>query len=240
MSRPSAIVTGGASNIGWAVARHLSATHQVCVADIAEPADPLPAGCEYIRCDVTDPAQVQAAVQAAQRRGPLQSVVHSAAITQPAVPIMSLAMADWRRVIDINLTGAFVVCQAAAPAMQRPGGAIVLISSRAGKTGVAALNVSEQGTKAHYCASKAGVISLAKSLALELAREGVRVNAVAPGSIEGAMIPREQWSALASRIPLGRLGHADEVAKAVRFLCSSDADYITGHVLDVNGGTLMD
>ena len=240
MPASSAIVTGGSSNIGWAVAQRLAREHQVFIADIAPPAAPLPPSCRFVACDVTDTAQVAAVVNAASAAGPLRAVVHSAAITQPAVPIVDLAIEDWQRVIHVNLTGAFVVCKAAAAAMQRPGGAIVLISSRAGKSGVAALNVTSKGAKAHYCASKAGVISLAKSLATELAAEGVRVNAVAPGSIEGAMIPRDQWPALAQMIPLRRLGTPAEVADAVAFLCSEESRYITGHVLDVNGGTLMD
>jgi NAD(P)-dependent dehydrogenase (short-subunit alcohol dehydrogenase family) len=236
----NAIVTGGSSNIGWAIVQRLAGEHRVFIADIAPPVGQLPASCEFMRCDVTDPAQVETLVQAATASGPLRAVVHSAAITQPAVPITRLALEDWQHVIHVNLTGAFVVCKAVAPAMQRPGGSIVLVSSRAGKTGVAALNVTGEGAKAHYCASKAGVISLAKSLATELAPEGVRVNAVAPGSIEGAMIPRERWPALASMIPMRRLGTPEEVADAVRFLCSQESRYITGHVLDVNGGTLME
>lgn len=106
--------------------------------------------------------------------------------------------------------------------------------------GYAGFDPTPSGTKAHYCASKAGVNSLIKSFAIELAPYGVRVNGVAPGSIEGTMIPREQWAALAERIPLGRLGRPEEVADAVWFLCSPQASYITGHLLDVNGGTLMD
>jgi 3-oxoacyl-[acyl-carrier protein] reductase len=101
------------------------------------------------------------------------------------------------------------------------------------------LNASASGTKAHYAASKAALLSLVKSLAIELAPDGVRVNAVVPGSIEGRMIPRERWPELAARIPLGRLGTPDEVAAAAQWLCSDAARYVTGHALDVNGGTWM-
>jgi NAD(P)-dependent dehydrogenase (short-subunit alcohol dehydrogenase family) len=239
MAAPVAIVTGGSSNIGWAIVRRLAATHDVFIGDVAPPKEELPARCRYVACDVTDSGQVASLVAECSAQGPLRTVVHSAAITQPAVPVVDLPLADWERVIRVNLTGAFIVCKHAAAAMQRPGGGIVLVSSRAGRTGVAALNVANAGAKAHYCASKAGVISLAKSLATELASDGVRVNAVAPGSIEGTMIPRERWDAIARQVPLGRLGTAEEVAGAVAFLCSDDARYITGHVLDVNGGTLM-
>ncbi len=117
---------------------------------------------------------------------------------------------------------------------------MVLISSRAAKTGFAALGVNTGATKAHYCASKAGVISLTKSLATELARHAIRVNGIAPGPIEGTMIPSEQWNDIASRVPLGRLGRPEEIAETAHFLCSQQAGYITGHILDVNGGTLMD
>jgi 3-oxoacyl-[acyl-carrier protein] reductase len=116
---------------------------------------------------------------------------------------------------------------------------MVMIASRAARTGYAALAPSPTGTKAHYCASKAGVLSLVKSLAIELAPDGVRVNAVVPGSIEGTMIPRERWPELAARIPLRRLGLPEEVAECVAFLCSSQSRYVTGHAFDVNGGTWM-
>jgi 3-oxoacyl-[acyl-carrier protein] reductase len=96
------------------------------------------------------------------------------------------------------------------------------------------------GTKSAYSASKAGVISLVKSLAIELAPAGVRINGIAPGSIEGTMIPQEKWAELARSIPLKRLGRPDEIAEAAFYLCSEEASYITGHILDVNGGTLMD
>jgi 3-oxoacyl-[acyl-carrier protein] reductase len=106
--------------------------------------------------------------------------------------------------------------------------------------GYAGFDPNPEGTKAHYCASKAGVISLIKSLAIELAPFGVRINGLAPGSIEGTMIPKELWAGLAEKIPLKRLGLPAEIAEAAYFLCSDSASYITGHILDVNGGTLMD
>ncbi|MFH2131220.1 MAG: SDR family oxidoreductase, partial [bacterium] len=131
--------------------------------------------------------------------------------------------------------------KAAIPFLQRNrDSAMVLISSRAGKTGFAAMGVNPTATKAHYCASKAGVISLTKSLAMELAVQGVRVNGIAPGPFEGTMIPSEQWQDIAQRVPLRRLGRPEEIAEAALFLCSPRAGFITGHILDVNGGTLMD
>ena len=234
-----AIVTGGASNIGWACALRLAQRHLVVIADIAAPRQPLPAGMHFRATDVTQPEACRAVVAHAQSLGPMATLVHSAAITAPAKPIAEITLDEWRRVIDINLTGAFIVAQAAIPALRASRGNMVMIGSRAARTGVAGLVPTAQGVKPHYCASKAGVLSLVKSLAIELAADGIRVNAVLPGAIEGAMIPRERWPELAQRIPLGRLGHPEEIADAVSYLCSPEAGYITGHAIDVNGGTWM-
>ncbi|HVL10216.1 MAG TPA: SDR family NAD(P)-dependent oxidoreductase [Burkholderiaceae bacterium] len=237
--KPVAIVTGGARNIGRAIVQRFAADYRVVVADLAEPQDALPEGCEFIRTDVCDPAQVAQLVEQAGRLGALQALVHSAAITAPARSIAETPLDEWKRILDVNLTGSFIVAQAAIAPLARARGSITLLTSRAGKTGFAALNASRSGTKAHYCASKAGVISLMKSLATELAPD-VRVNAVAPGPIEGEMIPRDRWPEIAARVPLGRLGRIEEIADAAYFLASPAASFITGHVLDVNGGTLMD
>lgn len=234
-----AIVTGGASNIGWACAQRLAAHFQVLIADIKAPEQALPSGMHFWSADVTQPESCRALIAHAQSLGPVKTVVHSAAITAPAKPIDQISLDEWRRVIDINLTGTFIVAQAALPALRASQGNMVMIASRAARTGVAALVPSSQGVKPHYCASKAGMLSLVKSLATELAVDGIRVNAVLPGSIEGTMIPRERWPELSQRIPLGRLGHPDEIADVVNFLCSSAASYITGHAIDVNGGTWM-
>lgn len=236
---PIAIVTGGSSNIGWACVRRLAPDHAVVIADLRAPSEPLPAGARFVQTDVTDAAACQRLMADAAGESGLAILVHSAAITAPARPIEQIPADEWRRLIDVNLTGAFLVAQAAIPALRRARGTVAMIASRAGRTGYAALNASPSGTKAHYAASKAALLSLVKSLAIELAPDGVRVNAVVPGSIEGAMIPRERWPELAARIPLGRLGTPDEVADAVRYLCSPEARYITGHAMDVNGGTWM-
>ncbi|HLR13395.1 MAG TPA: SDR family NAD(P)-dependent oxidoreductase [Burkholderiaceae bacterium] len=237
--KPVIIVTGGANNIGRAISDHFLTSHRVVVADIAEPATPLAGDGVFIQTDITNSDQVASLYEQAAGLGPLQALVHSAAISAPARPIHDIDLAEWRRIIEVNLTGAFIVSQAAI-AHLRPGtGSITLLTSRAAKTGYAALNVGSGGTKPHYCASKAGVISLMKSLATELAPE-IRVNAVAPGPIEGEMIPQEKWADIAARVPLGRLGAPSEIAAAVAFLVSPAAGFITGHVLDVNGGTLMD
>lgn len=237
----SVLVTGGANNIGWGCATRFAATDEVVVADLEAPSEqsgtrPL----HFVECDVTDADACEEAVAYAERIAPLRGVVHSAGITAPPRPVESVDVDEWRRIIDVNLTGSFLVARAAIPALRRTQGALVMIASRAGRAGYAALNASPtDGTKAHYSASKAGVLSLVRSLAYELAPDGVRVNAVVPGSIEGAMIPRERWPELAQRIPIGRLGKPGDIADAVEYLCSEAAGYITGHALDVNGGTWM-
>lgn len=237
--RPIALVTGGASNIGWACVRRLAADHAVVIGDLKAPTDPMPEGVRHLPVDITDADACRRLLADAAGEQGLAVLVHSAAITAPARPIEQIPPDEWRRLVDVNLTGAFLVAQAAIPHLRRARGTAVMIASRAGRTGYAALNASASGTKAHYAASKAALLSLVKSLAIELAPDGVRVNAVVPGSIEGAMIPRDRWPELAARIPLGRLGTPDEVADAVRWLCSADARYVTGHALDVNGGTWM-
>lgn len=235
--RPVALVTGGSRNIGWAVVQRFARTHRVLIGDLVPPAGPLPEGICWQECDVRDYAACEQLVRAAGE--PLAALVHSAAITRPPVPIVELEPAEWAEVINVNLNGAYHVARAAIRALNAAAGSAVLIASRAARVGHAALAPASSGTKPHYCAAKAGVISLARSLAIELAPQGVRVNCVAPGSIEGDMIPRERWPEIAARVPLGRMGRPEEIAEACYFLCSTAASYVTGHVLDANGGTWM-
>lgn len=237
--KPVAIVTGGARNIGWSIVNRLAADYQVVIADLTPPEGVLPDQSSFFQTDVSDPDAVRRLIDYAAQRGAITTLVHSAAITAPVKPLAQVTLEEWRRVVDINLTGTFILAQAAIAELVSNKGSMTVLSSRAAKTGYAALIPSKGGTKPHYCASKAGVISLMKSLAIEFAPD-VRVNAVAPGPIEGDMIPRERWPEIAARVPLNRLGKTDEIAEAVHFLASPAASFITGHVLDVNGGTLMD
>jgi 3-oxoacyl-[acyl-carrier protein] reductase len=148
---------------------------------------------------------------------------------------MRMKRDDWDLVLNTNLTGAFLMIQQVLPAMIRERwGRIVNISSIVGETGNAG--------QANYAASKAGLIGLTKSIAQEIASRNVTVNAVAPGFIATDMtqvLPQELKDKMLAAIPLRRFGQAEDVAAAVRFLASDEASYITGHVLDVNGGLRM-
>jgi 3-oxoacyl-[acyl-carrier protein] reductase len=244
MHRPVAIVTGAASNIGLAVAKQMAASHAVVLVDLKDAvalAAQL-ANAVSVAADVTSEDDCARAVTAAAALGPLKTVVHCAGITQPALAIAELSRADWDSVLRVNLTGSFVLAKAVIPALIAAApSAFVLISSRAGKTGYAGFGQSLAATKAHYAASKAGVNSLVKSLALELAGHGVRVNGVAPGAIATDMIDRSRWQAIAAAVPLKRMGTPADIAQAVRFLSDEAASgYITGQVLNVNGGTLLE
>ena len=244
MDRPVAIVTGAASNIGRAIAEELASTHALVLldrADASSVAGRLPQAVA-VQADVCNGGDCARAVAAAQRLGPLKALIHAAGITQPAVPIADMKVQDWEQVLRVNLTGSFVLAQAAIPALVAGApSSIVLISSRAGKVGYAGFGQALSASKAHYAASKAGVNSLMRSLAIELAGRGVRVNVVAPGAIATDMIARERWEEIGAAVPLKRIGTPVDIARAARFLIDPDAaGYITGHVLNVNGGTLME
>ena len=242
-----AFVTGAASNIGLAVARRFLKNMSVVGVDLKFESkelrliDQTSENHFYgLWSDISSPDSIREAFAKARVKGEVEAVLHCAAVTDPPQSIESLSYEEWGRLVDINLTGAFTVIKEAIPYLKESKGSALLMTSRAGKVGYAGLVPYQEGTKAHYAASKAGVISLVKSSALELARYNVRVNGIAPGSIEGYMIPKERWPLLAKSIPLSRLGSPEEVAEATFFLCSQAASYITGHILDVNGGTLMD
>jgi NAD(P)-dependent dehydrogenase (short-subunit alcohol dehydrogenase family) len=189
-----------------------------------------------VRLDVQDPATVaRAFADAASELGPVGIVVNNAgvALTRPA---LEQADDEWRGVIEVNLTGAWRVAQAAARHMrEHGGGSIVNIASILG------LRVAAQVPA--YCASKAGLIHLTKALALELARDGVRVNALAPGYIETALnrgfFASEAGQALVKRIPQRRLGQPSELDGPLLLLCSDASAYMTGAVLAVDGGHLV-
>lgn len=237
------LITGAARGIGEATARRFAA--EGCrlglldlnprVFQVAEELRQQGCGVQAFQADVTNPAQIEDVVARLTREwGSLDVLVNNAGIAK-AVPLMELTVEEWERVLKVNLTGTFICSQAAARVMipQRRG-AIVNLASLAAKRGA-------RTNGAHYAASKAGVVSLTMSLAVALAPHGIRVNAVAPGLIETEMtqaLPGSEEEALKS--PLGRWGSAEEVAEVICFLASSAASYITGEIVDVNGGILMD
>lgn len=244
MHRDVAIITGAANNIGRAIAEELAASFAVVLVDRVDPSS---VACRLpqavaVQADITSEDDCARAVAAAQRLGPLKALVHAAGISQPAVPIVDLSAKDWEQVLRVNLTGSFILARAAIPGLVTAApSSIVLVSSRAGKTGYAGFGQSLAASKAHYAASKAGVNSLVRSLAIELAGKRVRVNGIAPGAIATDMIAKDRWDAIAAAVPLRRIGTPADIAHAARFLVDPvAAGYITGHVLNVNGGTLMD
>jgi NAD(P)-dependent dehydrogenase (short-subunit alcohol dehydrogenase family) len=241
-----AIVTGAGRGIGLGITLALAREGaRVAACDIrADLLDEALAEIEAVggearafQMDVTQQAQIQHVVdQTLARWGTIDILVNNAGIYE-VLPFEEIGEAQWDRLLAVNLKGAFFCCQAVVPAMKRQGsGRIISIASSAGKTG---------GTLAgaHYSVSKAGVICLAKQLARELGPHGITVNAVAPGRIDTPMIHTvsdEENAAFARRTPLGRLGTPQDVAGAVVFLASDEASFITGEILDVNGGLLID
>ncbi len=225
-----AMVTGASGGIGSVIVQTLLAQGaKVVAADLAKPAidAALP-----LAMDVADEAAVDAAFARVERElGPVEVLVLNAGIFV-IEPFEEMTLASWQRTIEINLTGAFLCARRALPAMREAGwGRVVALGSSAGKTG---------GSKsmAAYAASKAGVMALAKSIASEYARHGITANALAPSLIDTPMLAG--IADLASRIPVGRLGRPQDVADVVAFLASEHAGYITGEVVDVNGGFLID
>lgn len=182
-----------------------------------------------IEADVSDPKQV---ARMFEQIGPLNVLVNNAGINQDRT-VAKMSDEQWDRVLKVNLDGTFFCCRSAIPLL-RDGGRIVNISSVVAHTGNFGV--------ANYAASKAGVLALTKTLALELASRGITVNAVCPGYIDTAMtraMPEAVLKRLLERIPLGRKGTAGEVADCVVFLASESAGYITGQCLGINGGFHM-
>ena len=241
-----AAISGGASRrgIGLATAR-LFAAHgaRVAILDIdgeaaADAAAGLGQGHLGLACDVTDRSACESAVeQVEQGLGPIDVLINNAGITQP-LKFMEIEAAHWESVLDVNLRGVLLLSQAAVPSMRtRRRGSIACMSSVSAQRGGGIFGGP------HYSAAKAGVLGLAKAMARELGPDGIRVNCVTPGLIQtditGGKLTPEMKTEIAGTIPLGRLGEASDVAGAFLFLASDLSSYITGAVIDVNGGMLI-
>ena len=239
-----ALVTGASQGIGWDTAQALVvAGAKVAVAARSEEKLALlvgeitAAGGEAlaIKMDVADAEQVKAGFkQVTGKFGRLDILVNNAAITRDGLAVRMKAD-DWDAVLRTNLTGAHLCIQQALGTMMRArAGRIINIASVVAQMGNAG--------QANYVAAKAGLIGLTKAIAMEIASRNITVNAVAPGFVETPMtdvLSDKVKDELKSRIPLGRLGSARDVASAIVFLASDEAGYITGHVLDVNGGMYL-
>jgi 3-oxoacyl-[acyl-carrier protein] reductase len=236
-----AVITGGAQGMGAAIARRL-ALEGMSVSLLDIQADRAKETAEDIAletgsptfsfaCDVRDRAAVQQAfASAAEAMGGLDTYIGNAGITRDRM-FHRLSDDDWDQVIAVNLTGVYVGLRAAAPWLRTDGpGRVVLISSMVANTG----NLGQM----NYTAAKAGVVGLVRTGALELARFGTTVNGVRPGFIETAMtaaMPPEAQKQMTAN-PLGRPGQPEDIAGAVAYLCSQDASFVTGQLIDVNGG----
>ncbi|MDH4045707.1 MAG: 3-oxoacyl-[acyl-carrier-protein] reductase [Gemmatimonadota bacterium] len=236
-----ALVTGGSRGIGRAIADALHAAGAgVAILDRDAERAPITAReigddvCAMI-ADVTNPDQVASALATVEETcGPIDILVNNAGVTKDGL-LARMSSDDWDAVLDVNLKGAFLLTKAVARGMmKRRWGRIINISSVVGLMGNAG--------QANYAASKAGLIGFTKSVARELASRNVLVNAIAPGFIETDMtaaLTEAQRDTLRAQIPLGRLGQGMDIARAVVFLASDHADYITGQVLVVDGGMVM-
>jgi meso-butanediol dehydrogenase/(S,S)-butanediol dehydrogenase/diacetyl reductase len=236
----TALISGAAGGIGRAVAQRLGAegARVMCADRDAEAAAGIAAAlpdATALGCDVTDEASCAAAVAATiDRFGALDVLVNAAGIAASHA-IATFPVDEWRRIIEVNLTGTFLLSRAAVPALLESSGTIVNLASVAG--------VRATPYNAAYCASKGGVVMLTKSMAIELARAGVRVNAVCPSAVDTGLLrsftlPDDADIQLLARAasPMGKVLEADEVAAAVAFLASNDAASVTGTLFTIDGG----
>ena len=241
----SALVTGGSRGIGAACCRmlaragarvavnyHLERPHAELLVQRIEEAG----GTAFcLAADVARPDEAEMMVdETVARYGSLEIVVNNAGIWRGS-PIEEISDGEWSEMIGVNLTGTFHILRAAVPSLKRSGGRIINISSTAGQRG--------EAFHSHYAATKGAIISLTKSLATELATDGVNVNCVAPGWVETDMtresLAGDKSAEILAAIPLGRAGLPEEIAGAVLFLASDLASFVTGEILNVNGGAVL-
>ena len=232
-----AVVTGAASGIGRATAKRLGADGaalelwDAAAEGLAETADST-GGTATVLSVADDDAVAAAAAAAAERHGRVDILVNCAGIAGDIAPVAEADPAEWRRVIEVNLTGTFLCCRAVVPHMMRSGyGRIVNIASVAGKEG--------NPNAAHYSASKAGVITFTRALGKEVAGSGVLVNCITPAVIETAILGQvtdAQVKYMVERIPLGRMGQPEEVAALIAWLSSEECSFSTAAAFDLSGG----
>lgn len=245
---PVVIITGGADGIGWASAQQFaSAGWQVALLDLngtlaAQRAGALGAQHTGLACDVTDAAAVQSCIAAVvAQQGRIDALVNNAGIADQSAPTLEQDIAAFDKVLAVHLRGTFLMSQQVIAHMLRQPrdvrgnrGAIVNIGSIASTGGIPGRNA--------YCAAKAGVLGMTRALASEWARSGIRVNAVAPGYVQTALVAAlaERGAidaqAIARRTPLGRMAAPEEIAQVIVFLASAAASYVTGAVLPADGG----
>ena len=234
----TAVVTGGAAGIGFAIAQRLAQSGaRVSIWDrddksLAESAKAL-AGAHTAKVDVSQEASVATAfAETLKALGKVDALVCSAGITGPNMTVADYPLADWKQVLDINLTGVFLCNKAAVPHMKENDyGRIVNIASIAGKEG--------NPNASAYSASKAGVVSLTRSLGKELAKTGIRVNCVTPAAVKTGMfaqMTQAHIDFMLSKIPMGRFGEVEEIASLVAWLCTEECSFSTGAVFDLSGG----
>ncbi len=239
-----ALVTGASQGIGRACALELAragatvalvARNEAKLAEVSEEISAAGGQATAFALDVASEESIKTGAKAVlERFGKVEILVNNAGITRDGL-MMAMKRADWDDVLGTNLTGAFLLTQALLrPMLKNRWGRIVNVTSVVGRTG--------QAGQVNYASSKAGLIGFTRSLAREVASRGITVNAVAPGYIETpmtAVLDEKQRAAMMTQIPLGRPGTDLEIAQSVAFLASDAAAYITGHVLDVNGGMFM-
>lgn len=245
-----ALVTGASRGLGRAIALRLAADgcdvalnyvsqegrdNAAEAAEVAQEVEALGRRAMVVEASVTEPEAVAGMVaRVIDRLGRIDILVNNAGITRDRT-LRKLELEDWNAVLAVNLTGAFNCAKAVLEHMlERGGGRIISLSSVVGLEG----NFGQS----NYAASKAGLMGFSKSLAREVARKGITVNCVAPGFIDTEMtqvIPEDVKTQILAGIPIGKMGKPEDVAAAVAFLASEEANYITGHVLSVNGGMYM-